>query len=84
MESFWIAIAAGVVSLATLVLSGISLRHKAGVDYVQSLEERLDHAEEALERCRTSEVQLKQLCGELERKNMVLMRMIIEHDEKEK
>ena len=77
MESYWIAIASGIISVATLMLSGISLRRKAAFDYVQSLERRLELAEEALARCQESEKALKVLVAQLEQQNANLMRMLI-------
>lgn len=77
MESFWIAIGAGVVSLGTLILSGLSLRHKAGVDYVGSLERRIEIAEVALSRCRRSEEELITAVKGLERRNASLLAMIV-------
>ncbi len=81
MESYWIAAAAAIISLATLILSGLSLRNKAGVDYVDSLEDRVTRAEEALERCRESEKYYKGVCENLERQNMNLMKMVVEFKE---
>ena len=77
MDSYWIAIAAGCISVATLLLSGLSLRRKVDLDYVQSLEHRISLSEESLSRCRESESELKKLVAGLEMRNAELMSMII-------
>jgi hypothetical protein len=78
MESYWITVAALLISCTTLILGGIALRQKASVDYVESLEERLRRSEEALERCRISEERLNTVCAQLERRNASLMTELLE------
>lgn len=46
-----IPLTAVIISLATLVFSAVSLRKKAGVDYVQELERRLSAAEKRADDC---------------------------------
>jgi len=78
MDSFYLAAAASIVSLATLIYGVWSGKKKAGVDYVSILETRVSHAEEALERCRKSEEELNGVIKGLQRENVNLMRMIVE------
>ena len=85
MDTFWISLSAGLISLATLILSGISLRQKNTANYVSSIEKRLEAAETALARCRESEHRQEEEVRELsralkacERRNTELMEMIIE------
>jgi len=84
MESYWITVAALLISCTTLILGGFALRQKASVDYIDSLEERLARSEEALERCRTSEERLKLMCIQLERSNASLMAELIDLQRKVK
>ena len=46
MEQWGIPLAALIVAIATLVLSQVDLRKKAGTDYVRQLHERLQACEE--------------------------------------
>lgn len=77
----WIALGASVISLTTLILSGLSLRHKSDIDYVASLEKRLDLAEESLERCRKAENELRGVVEGLEKRNAMLMKIAFDRQE---
>ncbi len=71
MDTYWIAVAAAIISLATLIYGVRSGRHKAESDYVEGLERRLEAAEVALKRCREAEASLQtekaNLMGEAKR-----------------
>lgn len=83
-NSLWITLAAVIISALTFSWGVLSTRYglkqKANVDYVRSLEVRLQLAEEALERCRKSEEQLLETVRGLERKNLELLSIIVKHD----
>ncbi len=76
IESYWIAVSAGIISVATLIMSGLSLSRKSDVDYVQSLERRMELAETALARCHENEHELKEIVAGLERSNQSLMKAL--------
>lgn len=77
MDSYWIAIASGFISLATLIYGVASGKKKASGTYVETLERRLEMAEEALERCRKSEEEQRKLIAAIQEENVNLMRMIV-------
>lgn len=77
-SSSWIAITSALIALATLIYGIVKGKQKADVDYVTSLERRVEIAEQALERCRHAEQEQQEIIKELERKNVNMMRMVLE------
>lgn len=76
--SDWIAVTSAIIALATLIYGIVKGKQKADVDYVTSLERRVEIAEQALERCRHSEQEQQEIIEGLERKNLNMMRMVLE------